>query len=689
MDRTNFPTVADVTPLQAAINYAEQGIHVFPLKPNSKLPLTANGFYDATTDIGVINGWWQKTPKANIGIPTGRINGIMALDIDFKDGKNGFESLIHLEELHGFIPETRTHNTPSGGSHLIFLTGKHEISGSAGKLGNGLDIRANGGYIVAPPSVIDDSKYFVENPESLICEVPEWLVKLANEKKTVEKPTESIPNGRRNEHIFKFGMDCKKRSTPLEHAIYLAMDENEKNCTPPLDFDEVNRTVTSAYRYESVHVPIEIEDLNKIHAVVMVGGKCRVINETTCPIFNRPDISLSHPSDFKNKYANRKINDKQMGEYWFHHPNRREFEGIVFSPGKDTPKFYNLWRGFAVVPKHGDCSLYLKHVEEVICSGNKEIYRYVIAWMAHAVQSMDDLIGTSLVLKGKQGAGKGVFVREFGKLFGPHFTHINQSAHLTGKFNAHLKNTIILFADEACWGGDKQAEGPLKALITEPTLMIEAKGQDPFQVKNHVHVLVSSNNDWVVPCGPEERRFLVLEVSEKYYQNREYFDPIYKQMDNGGREALLYYLMNMDISGIDLGRTPKTEALFEMKMQSASSAMKFWYDKLMAGALDSRFDHWNEGVIVAENLQEDFGEFTGKAGVKHRGTDTELGVQLRKLVPPGKEIKDRRILPGSPQRKQVYTFPPLQECRDYFEKLISQKVEWPDEGYILKEGHRY
>jgi hypothetical protein len=122
----------------------------------------------------------------------------------------------------------------------------------------------------------------------------------------------------------------------------------------------------------------------------MVGQS--LYNIAICPIFNRPDITLSHPADFKYRYANRRVNDKQLGDYWLHHPNRRELEGIVFSPGKETHNFYSLWRGFAVKPINGDCSLYLKHVEEVICSGNKEIYRYVIAWMAHAVQSMDEYV---------------------------------------------------------------------------------------------------------------------------------------------------------------------------------------------------------------------------------------------------------------------------------------------------------
>lgn len=667
---------------EAALKYAEKGWSVFPVVVNKKNPLTSNGYKDASLDPSVINQWWDKWPDANIGIPTGSITGTLVVDVDIKDGKDGNISLQELESKCTKLPETRRHNTPSGGYHLLFNIGSMVIPCSAGKLGEALDIRADGGYIVVPPSVIEGIKYKIVNPEVVIADAPEWLISLALESKKSSSAGSSVTEGNRNEHIFKAALNCKRNNIPYEDAVKVVTDENDM-CTPPLDDREIQRTLNSAYRYEASTVPQEIVGLNKKHAVVMVGGKCRVLNEIQCPIFNRPDISLSTPTDFMNRYANRKVNDKPLGQAWFNHPKRRQLEGIVFAPGKDTPGQYNLWRGFAVDPKEGDCSLYLKHIKDIISSGDINIYNYIIGWMAHSVQNMDNLVGTAIVLKGKQGAGKGIYVREFGRLFGGHFTHISQSSHLTGKFNAHLKQTIVLFADEACWGGDKQAEGPLKALITEPTLLIEGKGQDPITVKNHVHVLVSSNNDWVVPCGPEERRFLVVEVSDKRAQDGEYFGAIQKQMDNGGREALLHYLMNYDLKGVDLRSFPKTEALFEMKMLGASPVHKFWFEKLMAGALDCELDDWNKGVILASKLQDDYGKFAGNAGVRHKGTDTELGTQLKKLVPAGHEIKERHMIGG--KRYPVYKFPSLIECRIHFETLMNQKINWPVESVVLRD----
>lgn len=671
----------NTTKEQAALEYAKSGIPVFPLVENEKRPLTQNGFKDATTDFTVIKDWWNLNPEANIGIPTGKVTGFLVLDVDCKEGKDGQESLGKLTASYGNLPITRKHRTPSGGYHLIFKALGHTISCSAGKIGLGLDIRCDGGYIVAPPSIIDGRYYEVEDADVPIADVPEWLVALTTEKKSNTENMKMIQEGQRNKFIFDTALDCKRNGLSQKDVLAAAHVAN-RACVPPLDSYEVERTVDSASRYEINTIPPEIAELNKKHAVVMLGGKCRILNEVICPIFSRPDITLSTPNDFKDRYANRKYNGINLGKFWFEHSHRRQYDGIVFTPGKETPRQYNLWRGFDVEAVEGDCSLYLKHIEENICKGNKAIYNYVIGWMAYTVQRPDDLVGTSIVLKGKQGAGKGIFAREFGRLFGSHFTHISQSSHLTGKFNAHLKQTVLLFADEACWGGDKQAEGPLKALITEPTLLIEAKGQDPITVKNHVHVLVSSNNDWVVPCGPEERRFLVVEVSEKRMQDGEYFKAIQEQMDNGGRGALLFYLMNYDLANVDLRKLPKTEALFEMKMQSASPVLKFWYEKLLAGALDSELDDWNDGVILTSKLQEDYSLFAGNAGVRHKGTDTELGTQLRKLVPPGKELKDRQVILG--RRRSIYKFPALTECREYFEKLMNQSIDWPAESVALR-----
>src|SRR5262249_19824768 len=156
---------------------------------------------------------------------------------------------------------------------------------------------------------------------------------------------------------------------------------------------------------------------------------------------------------------------------------------------------------------------------------------------------------------------KGVFARSVGDLFGQHFLHVTQKKHLTGQFNAHLRDAVVVFSDEAFLAGDKESEGTLKALITEPTLMIEGKFNDAVTCKNNVHLIVASNNDQIITASPEARRFCVLDVSDAHMQDTKYFRAIDEQMKSGGREAMLYDLQHEDLSGFDPRNLPATAAL--------------------------------------------------------------------------------------------------------------------------------
>ena len=104
----------------------------------------------------------------------------------------------------------------------------------------------------------------------------------------------------------------------------------------------------------------------------------------------------------------------------------------------------------------------------------------------------------------------------------------------------------FLFADEAYGPKDKSAEGQLKRLVTEDTLRIEPKGRESFEVPNRLHVMIASNNDWVVPAGAHERRWVVQRVSEIHRQEDEWFKPLYAEMKSGGLAAMLYDLLRVD-----------------------------------------------------------------------------------------------------------------------------------------------
>ena len=144
----------------AALELAAQGIYVFPLAVNGKTPVTLHGYQDATTDPRRIDEMWQRCRTANIGIATGA-SGLVVIDIDCKHGINGWEAFDDCLERLGELPgPTRMASTPSGGAHIYFREpAGGDIRNSAGRLGPGLDVRAHGGYVVAPPSIIDGKAY--------------------------------------------------------------------------------------------------------------------------------------------------------------------------------------------------------------------------------------------------------------------------------------------------------------------------------------------------------------------------------------------------------------------------------------------------------------------------------------------------------------------------------------------------
>ncbi len=159
--------------LPAALAYAEHGWHVFPLGPN-KAPLglctqcrdgacpgrdececgrgTCHSFYAATTEVDRIQRWYHEHPEWQLGIRTGAVSGIVALDVDIHAG--GDKSIAALQRRTGKLPETVMQRSGSGSSvHLLFAHPGHKVSISAGKLGDGLDIRGDGGYICAAPTL--------------------------------------------------------------------------------------------------------------------------------------------------------------------------------------------------------------------------------------------------------------------------------------------------------------------------------------------------------------------------------------------------------------------------------------------------------------------------------------------------------------------------------------------------------
>ena len=244
-----------------ALKYAVVlGLPVFPLKPKGKTPLTRHGFKEATTNPKQISAWWDNEPMANIGIATGGPAGLLVIDLDVDEEKgiDGRETLRKWEGQHGKLPDhTWLAITGRGGYHYFY----HDPFGSRSGTGlyEGIDIRGDGGYIVAPPSVHPNGRRYEweQSPEEFPLveagpRVNEFLHP-APEKwgKSPLRIPDQIPEGGRVNAMVK--LTCSLQSKGLsDEAIRTAVRaENEEKCIPPLTDQELEKEVFPALkRYE-------------------------------------------------------------------------------------------------------------------------------------------------------------------------------------------------------------------------------------------------------------------------------------------------------------------------------------------------------------------------------------------------------------------------------------------------------
>jgi hypothetical protein len=239
--------------LDLALKYSRLGWQTFQLKARDKVP--AVKWADvATVEENQLLGWWEFNPAANLGIATGKRSGIVVLDID-KD-KGGYDSLVELQDKYGRLPLTPVSKTGSGGEHIFFVYPEHaDIRNSAGKLGAGLDVRGNGGYVVAPPSIHPNGtiyEWVVLPSQTPLAEMPEWLIDLLHEKKAAQVATTAdgkIPDGSRNDTLVKMAGSMRRKGFDND-SIFLALrNHNTKHCNPPLPDGEVYEIAESIGRY--------------------------------------------------------------------------------------------------------------------------------------------------------------------------------------------------------------------------------------------------------------------------------------------------------------------------------------------------------------------------------------------------------------------------------------------------------
>jgi hypothetical protein len=227
------------TMLDAAISYAHRGILVFPCKPRSNEPLIKDWQNKATTDENQVRAWWSKWPGANIGIPTGAGNRFITLDID----EGGEETL----KKNGWTTPLTVMVKTADGFHAYFKHPGGYVKNRTGDsaLDSGVEVKGDGGYVIAPPSIHPDTgesyEYMLSPEDAGIAICPEWLLKAIREGSGASSVDLSGPieEGTRNNTLYAFGLTLKRDGLDNGSIHEALRFMNIKCCTPPLPDDEV------------------------------------------------------------------------------------------------------------------------------------------------------------------------------------------------------------------------------------------------------------------------------------------------------------------------------------------------------------------------------------------------------------------------------------------------------------------
>lgn len=710
--------------IQHAMELAKQHFRVFPLSPLSKIPAKISEDFPriATTNLAQIEKWWAQNPKYNIGIST---NEFVVIDVDNKSKKPGLATLAQLRSEGKDLPETFEQVTPTKGHHLFYST-LEPIRQGVNVLGAGLDIRADGGYVVGAGSRLPNGVY--QAIPRAIRPAPDWLLAACKRAKARDPEANSMLEGidrkraidRATRYLlneaplaikgqggdlttYRVAASLKDLGVDRDTALILMLDFWNDRTRPGWKADRLQEKIDHAYTYGNNPVglldpgtqfdvvPPEPEEARALSPVEKVNVDYKYIAGAS-------GFVLHETSDFRGEFTTEVIDistfkqnlawntlpmngrSVPVTEIWLKDPKRETYDAIVFSPGRPVPKrFYNLWRGFAVEPvlegnarSKAALEMWLTHAKENIAQGDESLFHWLISYFAHMIQRPWEKPLVAIVLRGGKGVGKSAFVSRIRHLLGPHAGVVSHRHRLTGNFNSVLENKIFLTLEEAFWSGDKMAEGVLKELITGDTHTIERKGHEPYDVDNCLRLAILGNDRWVVPASWDERRYAVFNVTQGRYADSD-FHEMRLAMEDGGYSLLLSYLMMYDYSGVSFSRAPKSEGLLEQKIQSLEPFYAWWYDCINSGSvLGSAFDGWPENIAA-----KDF----------RSALQTEMNLRnIRARLPGPKEIFSelQRCAPSTVSKSmrhggevvRAYELPSLAQARKEWQDYIGHTTKW-------------
>ena len=582
---------ARLTHIGWALAYARMGWRVFPVhymlpdgrcscqfrknlpecraKKPGKHPVIKGWPERAATDPNQIEQWWNEDFQYNIGMATG--NGIVVLDVDVSEGKPGPANLAALEAEHGALPETTSQQTGSGGRHYLFRTDK-PIGISEGKIAKGLDIRANGGYVILPPSNHETGgEYTWVTPlDWNLAPCPSWLEQAAlaasapreAESEFEEQhtfglsgetfPAASEPSGEDDEttltqpqaeELLKFiNGDSRDTWFQVGCALYTLF---EQEGFPLWDawakqYQGYQGEADQEYNWKTFrkYAP-KYSAGTLIHFAKQGGWK-------PTPEFG-PVTTKDHPELTKQwvwctgikKFVNVALTDQQwdIQQFSAHYAPlfkkvRKDAAKILLENPALTrvvnptywpaqPKLvieagetkFNLWRPSEIEPVPGDVTPLVNHVKALF--PDKSEAGIVLDYMAFQVAKPGIKVRWALLIQGEPGTGKSFLAKVMKLVLGEKNVRDVSNEEIHEKYTHWQQRCQLVVVEEVKAKGARRSHhlelmNRLKTVITEDYCLIRSMNANVYQQPNRLNILAFTNHKDAIPLDESDRRWCVL-----------------------------------------------------------------------------------------------------------------------------------------------------------------------------------
>jgi hypothetical protein len=371
-------------------------------------------------------------------------------------------------------------------------------------------------------------------------------------------------------------------------------------------------------------------------------------------------IQYLKENDLHLMYANKFCASELFIQKWKADQSIRTYEEIVFKPKQVVaPEYFNIFTDFSCKAVEGNIDV-MKDLFWLLSGESKEVQEYLESFFAHLIQKPYEKPGVAIVFyTSKQGAGKDTPLDFIGKMIGSEYFFNTEDAenNVFGRFTSHLQKTLLLKMEEVEFEINKKNESALLSLITAETRSFEGKGREPVTLDDYKRIVMTTNKSTPVNIPESDRRFVLINSSERRVGDREYWNKVYKELAKPETaQAFMYYLLNKDISNFDIRDRLITEFYKDVK-----TTLKPYHA--------SYFQKW-----IAEH-----GEHTESSENSASEWVSQINIGLKFSVTTTKFGRDAKIYPSEvlTKKKGMYSNSYILHTKEMHE-FLKNKGWWDD-----------